>query len=1206
MAITGVVAACMFVGYAAAQDAFTPHPAEAVLRGAALGDGVLFVSAHDTNEVLKIDLSTGGVAARAAVQEGPTGVALSADGKTVACVNRVANSVSLIHADTMETYANVSGAQGATDVAALPGGGFAVANSFGDSVTLIDAGSPDKSITLSGVSSVPSGVAASESYLGVATRNPSALLLYAGGAQTPSAIISVPEGASSVHALSGDRFVVGSKGHVSLIDAKAAKVIDDAPLSVYDVAVDGNAIYVMTDGAVAVFDDTLAPKEKRPVTGEGRTVAARNGAVVVLVPKNRQWLASGVAAPVKVAESPAEPAEKAIVAAAPPPVQPEPEENASPEPGGNKGNLTPAPVTANEAKPAEAPAKAEEQPAQEPIKVAEAPAGNEPAAPEKSEEEAASAGSTETKPAAPKERKNRLSPQPAPAQPEDQKKSFSRKPSPSQLDQGTQGKTFGEAVTEGINLGTSAGGFEPPDWTEPFRDLQADKIQTMDGGTKIVADGDVRLTLDTVQFAADHLYYDKLTGELHVSGNVEVVQGQSTAFADDIQYTMPADKKLEVPPPLAPAGEDVEQGLARKMLSLGSLDAKNIEINEPTRQLKADHIVYDFTTQTGQAEGVEGHAGQVRFGGESFAILGEDAMQGKNLWLTTCDCDHEYYKVRLKEANFGKNDEITGKGANLQIGSIRTPVYWPRWSFSGGDAPTVGFDFDSGRKAKLGYYVNVGQQFAVTTNLKLGLRLLPTTKQGIGVGIDGSYDFMETPASPLFRSKGEFHTLYTTKDRGYTEWYHRQELTPDTVLLVQLEQWYDRDFYKDFFYERYKDRSDPRTFANVAYTQPGYVATATVRPRTNGFTTETERLPEATFHLLEREVADRLYVSFDTIGGYNNREPYDEEAIRSINVARLSYDLQLVDHLNVTPFLELEGSWYSKTRNDEGAEARFSSTAGVTLQTRLQKNYPGRWGFSEFKHLVVPSLTYSYRPESTMGIEDTPKFDAYDRVFGRSRIEGKVDNIILGRDAETEESWQVARLSLYHGTDFWNEVSRGNDYELELEVRPRPWWGFMAIGESHSVNEDIDFRLDEPFVVQRTIIQLYERLTGRRADPEAVDRYNASYGDYERVLAYFYYDDRPFSGRFNGRVGFAYTQTQDEVFNREVLYGAGYKLNEKWSLGFEHVFDLEEGDLSRQKYEVRRVMQCVEGALQFNERESGWDVGVEFSVTAFPGTRLKF
>ncbi len=172
---------------------------------------------------------------------------------------------------------------------------------------------------------------------------------------------------------------------------------------------------------------------------------------------------------------------------------------------------------------------------------------------------------------------------------------------------------------------------------------------------------------------------------------------------------------------------------------------------------------------------------------------------------------------------------------------------------------------------------------------------------------------MQTPSSPLFRSSGEFHALYTTEDRGYYEWYHRHELTPNTVMLMNFEQWGDENFYKDFYYDRYKDRTAPRNFVNVTYTQPGYIATATVNKDTHDFVNESERLPEATFHLLERELLPRVYLTFDTVDGYYERESAEDEAFRSINVARLSTDLEL-GALNLVPFLELEASYYSKTR----------------------------------------------------------------------------------------------------------------------------------------------------------------------------------------------------------------------------------------------------------------------------------------------------
>ena len=35
-------------------------------------------------------------------------------------------------------------------------------------------------------------------------------------------------------------------------------------------------------------------------------------------------------------------------------------------------------------------------------------------------------------------------------------------------------------------------------------------------------------------------------------------------------------------------------------------------------------------------------------------------------------------------------------------------------------------------------------------------------------------------------------------------------------------------------------------------------------------------------------------------------------------------------------------------------------------------------------------------------------------VYGHSRLESKIDSILFGRDANTGETWQVGRLTLYH------------------------------------------------------------------------------------------------------------------------------------------------------------------------------------------------
>ena len=98
----------------------------------------------------------------------------------------------------------------------------------------------------------------------------------------------------------------------------------------------------------------------------------------------------------------------------------------------------------------------------------------------------------------------------------------------------------------------------------------------------------------------------------------------------------------------------------------------------------------------------------------------------------------------------------------------------------------------------------------------------------------------------------------------------------------------------------------------------------------------------------------------------------------------------------------------------------------------------------------------------------------------------------------------------------------------------------------------------------------------------------------------------PFKKDFQPRVGFAYTETGQTVYNRAVLYGLGYRFGEKWGLAFEHSYDFEQRKMTQQKYEIRRNLHCWEAALVFRDRETGWDIGLEFNIAAFPGTAVKF
>lgn len=1216
-----------------ASSAFEPLAAGGQVRHGVIGDDdgskVLYVTQYDRNEVSRVDLAARAVMATVPVGKGPSALAISHDGAVLACIDSLANTVSLIRVSDMTLQGTVTCGKGPCDITALPGGGFAVANSFSNSVTLINPQRPDTTAAIDGVAGVPTVVAASNTHLAVGVRVPPALHLFAGGAHTASATVPLPGIPTALAFVGGDQFVVGTRSQLLIVNGDTRNpeslphIVAQRDLPVIDLAIEGDRVFVLTNASVEILNlgpntirtHSLEPVETFPLTAPGYSIVAGNGLIIVPSPKERACYVcqvTGGGAELAAKESGAEPAQETVATPAaqvqvlPPPEPPSPQvvevpissatavpvevfQAQSPTPSETCYVQTPAPTLLTTVAAAESSqvvvSMVEPTKSAAPLPVASLEPAAQPAAPAEIKPPPAALrkvplGAVETQAPSP----------------------VSGRPSAAPT-LGPPRKRIEEGLLGPAGLGLRTKGLQLPDWTRPLDQLDADVLESSDGGNRIHAKGNVVLRIENTTFTCDEFFYDKTTGEMHALGNVQITQEAASLFADDVRYTIRADTTLTPPAPLT-GGTDEEQDRARRALMSGKVEALNLRLEEPYRSVAVDRIQYDFAEKTGEADNLAGHSGVFYLGATKLRLLGPADAEGEDIWVTTCDHDPPHYRIRLRKAVLHGDQSVVAAGARFQLGGVKTPIYWPRWAYDARKDLDVGFEFRSGHRAALGYYVNTAQYFAVTPDVDLGVRFFPTTRQGVGLGLEAAYDFTETPTALLFGGAGTVRTLYTTQDRGEFELYHRHELTQDTVLLLQAEQWYNQDFYRDFHYDEYKNRTEPRTFANITYAKPTHIATATVRQTTNNFVAETERAPEVSYHLLERRLTDNLYFSFDTIAGYNEREPSGDHALRSINVGRVTLDLDLSEAWNLAPFAELEGSWYSDEPDDDQQHIRLSANLGTTLQSRFHRAYPGRFNFSGFKHVVVPSITMSYRPEPTMEVEETPRFDAYDNVYGRARIESKIDNIVFGRDAETSDVWQVARLTLYQGSDLWNEMRQSQDYELEFDFRPRPWWGYQLAAEHHSITGDFD--LDAPYGWQRGILELYELILDKPYDPEKTYKYNARYGDYDRILTYLYYDDRDRGGKTTGRLGFAYTKTQDEVFNREILYGAGYRLSDKWAVAFEHRYDFERGELARQKYELRRNLHCWEGAIQFQERETGWDIGFEISLTAFPATRVRF
>lgn len=1141
----------------------------------------LFLAVSDRNEVLQVALDTLQTLRSIPTGRGPASLALSHDGRTLAVANRLDATVTLIDLRTLAVSGTINVGKGPADITALPGGGFATADSFSDTVTLIDAQSATATATVAAGRSVPVAIASSSRYLAIATRQPPQVALYATGASEPDRVVELKDVPIAIEAMPDGRFVVAVKSSVSVI-ADTGEVEDLAATVPTALVLTETGFLVASGVTLEFYDSNLALVDAWTSPSSVQALASSPGFLVALSLTEKTAYTRGHAE---------------IVAAQAPPLAGPP---STPKP-------SPAAPVVEEAE-----------------NVAPPPAATLPAAPPPEQESIAA-----PPPAPQVDVSDEQTPGPSASDRDPQSDSskqtpkprqqirpeFNKKPGPVPLG-GNEAhapalapasqQTFTEALSSGATIGEGELGFIVPDLSQPIEDPVAGILEGDLEGNLSMSEG-FRFRIGDTFFEGESLSREITNGTVEASGSVNIEQADSSLTATRLKYTYP----IEAPGPLEDEAtprllstpetpEDRQQRLVRQ----GKFEAEGIHLIEPSRELQADFVQYDLASQTGEIFGAKGKAGVVYFNAASLRVLGPDEFQAEDLWVTTCDLPVPHYRLALKNATVANNQVVLGTNARLQLGAVDTPFFVPKWSAGYRGNRDTSLDFDTGRNAETGTFVNVGLWFKVTEHLDLALRFMPTQKEGLGMGVDMEYDFMNATESRLFRSKGSLRTLYTTHERGYTEFYHRTELSDRTVVLAQTEQWYDRDFVKDFFYDAYRDRTGPRTFVNLTHiTKSEGVLTLSASKATHDFTREAEKLPEFTYHHLERELAKDLYLSFDTYNGYYEsfRRRQDDKSGRSINIARLTYDWNAASWLNIAPFAEGGVSWYSRTRDDENSEVTVNGVGGVTVQSRFQRTYGGVLGFSEFKHIVVPSMTYSYRAPGGINIDDVPKFDALDDVPGRSRVETKIDNILLGKDAETGETWPVARVSAYTGNDFSNEDRRSQDYEMEIDIRPRSWWGFQTVGEHHGIENERDF-LDYFPLLNRA------REAGSDIREQVDDEYlpDDQRGDFNRVLALFYYDDAALNGNFNARLGYAYTETDKDIFNREVLYGMGYRINDKWSLAFEHRYDFERDELVRQSYEIRRRLHCWEATFQIRDRQSGFDVGIEFSLTAFPGARVKF
>ena len=532
---------------------------------------------------------------------------------------------------------------------------------------------------------------------------------------------------------------------------------------------------------------------------------------------------------------------------------------------------------------------------------------------------------------------------------------------------------------------------------------------------------------EPVHFSGERFTYSLRTRVIKGSGDVEVVQGDTTLRGDRLTI-------------------DLSTGVAEI--------EGDVEVTRPGGRITGDRGVYDFEKEQGVFYNARGDSAPWYVGAEKIERESGGQYRVEDSWFSTCDLADPHYRLASKNTTVIPGDRIVARDIVLRVGSL--PVFYlPYYShrLDTGRPPLewkAGSDGDVGVYARLGYNLEIGEEILLTPHV------WGFTKSGVGGGLNGRLNLFGGAG------RGEFESFYISdrnedntddpridRDRGIVDFYYRQEMPHDLTALFQAEYITDSEFLKTFDFDDYSERELPESFVNLERTAGHHVLSLTVRERLVDYIQDVDRLPELRAELLEQRVLDTgLFFSATNEIAYLDDEEGDFHVTRDFAAARIRRPTRLWRWLELVPFVEGDATYYSRTLTEED-EGRLSWSGGLVGQTKFHKVYGSPLGrFSAFRHLVTPTVTYRFRPTPDEEPAELYEFDAIDTIDRENSLELEIRNYLQAKKPDGE----IVDFAQYHftaGVEFDDGEDKLATLENEVLLRPAPDWelAFKAVDD---------------------------------------------------------------------------------------------------------------------------------------------------------------
>jgi lipopolysaccharide assembly outer membrane protein LptD (OstA) len=728
--------------------------------------------------------------------------------------------------------------------------------------------------------------------------------------------------------------------------------------------------------------------------------------------------------------------------------------------------------------------------------------------------------------------------------------------------------------------------------------ISADSVNFNNLKGNLEASGNVVASYGTMTIYCDHIAINQLTGEFSAADQVKIVNGNAVATGNAVHGNMKTQIFYT---------EDLsisEDHIFAKIGKAVKYPSKGLHTT-PEEQKLADSIVFT------------------------------------NVKSSTCDYlpeGHEHYSITADKVIYKKSGYARAENVVLRLKDV--PILWLPYLWTSG-SERLGLKYKIGYDSQFGGFLltSMPMQFNRYVSSKFHLNLY--SKRGIWLGadttiktdksttkIDLSYIHdHDTEVTDTINGQDYNNRFDAEDDRYRLKITHHSKLSESFSFDANLDLLSDIQALEEWWEDEYDDIHQPASQVTLTFLKENLAMSLSARPKINDFYTVVEKAPELKMDIMRTELGHsgvfyqsntslaHLHMKWretdldrkiDPATGLPLEELEDYHTTRFDTMHSLYLPLHYNNWLNITPRAGARFTYYSdssKNRvniqalnnnldvanpdnvsgrervtnyDDLGGELfRFTGELGLEMNF---KSYRTWYGFQNeyfrldgLRHVVEPYINIVSVLNPTEDKDHIYMFDEVDRIDELNFIRFGTKQRFQSR--RNKQAYTFATLENYadfHATTRDNIDHLGDfgtRFNVAIDERISLWSRLLVSMDRFSINDfEVGTTFGDPNTLETTISYLFRD-----------DYKGAPVGSMNSQMADFS------SNSFFERNYFA---------SHSLDLGFRFPINEKLRANIDFYFDLEDGKLVEQSYEILRDMHCWTAGLRLGLDDGDFEVSV--------------